>query len=34
MSKVMELREKRAKVWEQAKAFLDEKRDQKGLLST
>jgi HK97 family phage major capsid protein len=34
MSKIIELREKRAKVWEQAKAFLDEKRGGNGLLST
>ncbi|HHY08341.1 MAG: phage major capsid protein [Syntrophomonadaceae bacterium] len=33
MSKIIELREKRAKVWEQAKAFLDEKRGEDGLLS-
>jgi len=33
MSKILELREKRAKVWEQAKAFLDSKRDSSGLIS-
>lgn len=33
MTKIIELREKRAKVWEQAKAFLDEKRGKDGLLS-
>ena len=33
MSKVLELREKRAKVWDQAKKFLDEKRGDNGLLS-
>jgi HK97 family phage major capsid protein len=33
MNKIIELREKRAKVWEQAKAFLDEKRGEDGLLS-
>ncbi len=33
MNKIIELREKRAKVWEQAKAFLDEKRGKDGLLS-
>jgi len=33
VSKIIELREKRAKVWEQAKAFLDEKRGENGLLS-
>lgn len=33
MSKVLEMRNKRAKAWEDAKKFLDEKRDEKGLLS-
>lgn len=33
MNKIIELREKRAKVWEQAKAFLDEKRGEDGFLS-
>lgn len=33
MSKVLELREKRAKAWEAAKAFLDSKRGSDGLLS-
>ena len=33
MSKVLELREKRAKAWEAAKAFLDTKRGENGLLS-
>lgn len=33
MSKILELREKRAKVWETAKAFLDSKRDSEGLIS-
>ena len=33
MSKVNELRTNRAKTWEQAKAFLDSHRDEKGLLS-
>ena len=33
MSKVLELREKRAKAWEAAKAFLDSKRGNDGLLS-
>jgi len=33
MSKIIELREKRAKAWEAAKAFLDTKRDADGLLS-
>lgn len=33
MSKILELREKRAKVWEQAKAFLDSKRDSSGIVS-
>ncbi len=33
MGKVQELREKRAKVWEQAKSFLDEHRQENGLIS-
>lgn len=33
MSKVLELREKRAKAWEAAKAFLDTKRGHDGLIS-
>lgn len=33
MSKILELREKRAKAWEAAKAFLDTKRGNDGLLS-
>ena len=33
MSKVNELRTKRAKVWEQAKAFLDSHRGERGILS-
>lgn len=33
MSKILELREKRAKAWEAAKAFLDSKRGADGLLS-
>ncbi len=33
MSKILELREKRAKAWEGAKAFLDSKRGEDGLLS-
>ncbi|MEK3992280.1 phage major capsid protein [Robertmurraya sp. FSL R5-0851] len=33
MSKVLELREKRAKAWEAAKAFLDSKRGEDGILS-
>lgn len=33
MSKVLELREKRSKAWESAKAFLDSKRGADGLLS-
>lgn len=32
MSKILELREKRAKLWESTKAFLDSKRDESGLL--
>lgn len=33
MSKILELREKRAKLWESTKAFLDSKRTDSGLLS-
>ena len=33
MSKILELREKRAKAWDAAKAFLDSKRSGNGLLS-
>lgn len=33
MNKIMELREKRAKVWEDTKAFLDSKRGKDGLIS-
>lgn len=33
MSKVLELRDKRAKAWEGAKAFLDSKRGENGLIS-
>ena len=33
MNKAMELREKRAKLWDATKAFLDSKRNDKGLLS-
>lgn len=33
MSKILELREKRAKAWDAAKAFLDTKRGDNGLLS-
>ncbi|GLB61740.1 phage major capsid protein [Cytobacillus sp. NCCP-133] len=33
MSKVLELREKRAKAWEQTKVFLDSKRGENGILS-
>lgn len=33
MSKILELREKRAKAWDAAKSFLDSKRDEGGLLS-
>lgn len=33
MAKINELREKRAKIWEQAKAFLDSHRNEKGILS-
>ena len=33
MSKVNELRTQRAKVWENAKSFLDSHRNEKGILS-
>ena len=33
MSKILELKEKRARVWEGAKAFLESKRGENGLLS-
>ena len=33
MSKVNELRSQRAKAWDQAKAFLDSHRNEKGILS-
>lgn len=33
MSVILELREKRTKLWEDTKAFLDSKRDDKGLIS-
>jgi hypothetical protein len=33
MSKILEIREKRAKAWDAAKAFLDSKRDESGLLN-
>lgn len=34
MNRILELREKRAKAWEDAKAFLDSKRGKEGLIST
>jgi len=33
VSKILELREKRAKAWDAAKAFLDSKRSDDGILS-
>jgi len=33
MSKILKLREKRAKLWHGAKAFLDQRRNDNGLLS-
>jgi HK97 family phage major capsid protein len=33
MSQILELREKRAKAWDQAKSFLDASRDENGLVS-
>lgn len=34
MNKILELREKRAKLWDSTKAFLDSKRNDNGLLSS
>ncbi|MDR1701361.1 MAG: phage major capsid protein, partial [Sporomusaceae bacterium] len=33
MQKILELREKRAKLWDSAKVFLDSRRNEQGLLS-
>ena len=33
MEQILKLREKRAKAWEDAKAFLDSRRGQDGLIS-
>ena len=33
MNKILELREKRAKLWDSAKAFLDSRRSDQGVLS-
>ncbi|MBU4541814.1 MAG: phage major capsid protein [Firmicutes bacterium] len=33
MKRILELREKRAKIWDDAKAFLDQKRGQDGILA-
>ena len=33
MNQILDLREKRAKLWEDTKAFLDSKRDDAGLIS-
>ena len=33
MSKILELRQKRAEVWDKAKAFLDQHQSESGLLS-
>ena len=33
MNKILELREKRAKLWDNAKAFLDSRRSDQGVLS-
>ncbi len=33
MSKIIELREKRAKLWDSTKSFLDSKRNDNGVLS-
>ena len=34
MNKILEVREKRAKLWDSTKTFLDSKRNDNGLLST
>ena len=33
MNRILELREKRAKAWDAAKAFLDSRRDADGMIS-
>jgi len=33
MNKVLEMRRKRGEVWDKAKAFLDSRKDENGLLS-
>ena len=33
MSKVLEMRSKRGEVWDKAKAFLESRKDENGLLS-
>ena len=33
MNKILELREKRAKTWENAKNFLDNRRNENGIVS-
>jgi len=33
MNKILDLREKRAKLWDSTKAFLDSRRNENGLLS-
>ncbi|MFT5873893.1 MAG: hypothetical protein ACI8WT_002845 [Clostridium sp.] len=33
MNKILELREKRVKLWDNTKTFLDSKKNDKGLLS-
>ena len=33
MSKILELRQKRSDVWDKAKAFLDERSGENGLMS-
>ena len=33
MNRILELREKRAKAWDAAKAFLDARRDADGMIS-
>ena len=33
MSKILELRQKRAEVWDKAKAFLDERTNENGVMT-
>ena len=33
MSKILEMRQKRGEIWDQAKAFLDSHQDENGVMS-